>query len=83
MQNSPQPQTQTQPLSELAKRMKAAWTPAQCRELGPSQGNRLDIWVARDRAEHGEDFLTVPVLQGMMEDVLQYYPEIVSRSVPL
>jgi hypothetical protein len=60
---------------KLRQRMKAAWPADKVRQLGPEQEKRLSAWVAADRKSKGEDALTVPVLQGMLEMLQTYFPE--------
>jgi hypothetical protein len=39
--------------------------------------------VERDRVTKGEEYLTVPVLQGLLEMLETYYPEESSRVLPI
>lgn len=73
--NSQQPKS-------LSDRMDEAWSPEIVKTLGESQKSRLAKWVTKDIQDHGEDYLTVPVLQGMLKMLIEYYPEEVSRAVP-
>ena len=45
------------------------------RQLGPSQKHRLGAWLAVDRKKNGDDALTVPALEGMLEMLETYFPE--------
>ncbi len=76
-------QTPTSSLSPLRQRMQAAWPKERTRELGKSQKTRLSTWVERDRVTKGEEYLTVPVLQGLLEMLETYYPEESSRVLPI
>ena len=76
-------QTQSQNLSPLRQKMDAAWPEDRIRELGESQKTRLATWVERDRVTKGEEYLTVPVLQGLLEMLETYYPEESSRVLPI
>jgi hypothetical protein len=76
------PSTNSQQPLSLSERMDEAWSPEVLKTLGESQGERLAKWVTKDIQDHGEDYLTVPVLQGMLEMLIEYYPEEVSRAVP-
>ena len=62
--------------------MREAWSPEILKTLGDSQGERLAKWVAKDRKDKGNDYLTVPMLQGMLEMLIEYYPEVTSRVLP-
>jgi hypothetical protein len=77
----PSPTNSQQPLS-LKQRMEIAWPREAVKDLGDSQGSRLAKWVTKDIQDHGEDYLTVPVLQGMLEMLITYYPEESSRVLP-
>ena len=83
----PTQETQTpNPLSvnlDLQEKMRAAWPKDRLKTLGDSQADRLSAWVARDRASKGDEYLTVPVLQGMLEMLETYYPEESSRVLPI
>jgi|GEM_PF-5291551 hypothetical protein len=70
-------------LSPMRQKMKAAWPSERLNALGESQKDRLSAWVARDRETKGDDYLSVPVLQGMLEMLERYYPEESSRSLPI
>lgn len=59
----------------LLERIQAAWPPERIRLLGPSQKRRLEAWMAVDRQAKGDDALTVPVLEGMLEMLETYFPE--------
>jgi hypothetical protein len=74
--------TNSQQPKSLKERMREAWSPEILKTLGESQKERLAKWVAKDRRDKGEDYLTVPVLQGMLEMLIEYYPEITSRELP-
>jgi len=74
--------TNSQQPKSLSERMREAWSPEILKTLGDSQGSRLAKWVTKDIQDHGEDYLTVPVLRGMLEMLIEYYPEEVSRAVP-
>ena len=74
--------TNSQQPKSLKERMDEAWSPEILKTLGESQKERLAKWVAKDRQDKGEDYLTVPVLRGMLEMLIEYYPEEVSRAVP-
>ena len=76
-------QTQSSSLSPLRQRMQAAWPKERTRELGESQKTRLATWVEQDRVTKGEEYLTVPVLQGLLEMLETYYPEESSRVLPI
>ena len=76
-------QIQPSPESDLAQRMDAAWPDERIQALGESQMERLSKWVEQDRVSKGEEYLTVPVLQGMLEMLETYYPEESSRSLPI
>ena len=76
-------QAQPSPESDLEKRMDAAWPDDRIRALGDSQADRLSAWVEQDRVSKGEEYLTVPVLQGMLEMLETYYPEESSRKLPI
>ena len=69
--------------SPLLQRMLAAWPKENLNALGKSQKTRLSTWVERDRVTKGEDYLTVPVLQGLLEMLETYYPEESSRVLPI
>jgi hypothetical protein len=62
--------------------MDEVWSPEILKSLWESQAERLAKWVAKDRQDKGDDYLTVPVLQGMLEMLIDYYPEEVGRAVP-
>ena len=83
----PTPETQTHDPSsvnlDLQNRMRAAWPKDRLKSLGDSQADRLSAWVARDRASKGDKYLTVPVLQGLLEMLETYYPEESSRVLPI
>ena len=83
MQTLEPTQTQSSSLSPLRQRMQAAWPKERTRELGESQKTRLSTWVERDRVTKGEEYLTVPVLQGLLEMLETYYPEESSRVLPI
>lgn len=74
--------TNSQQPKSLSERMDEAWSPEILKTLGDSQGSRLAKWVQKDLEDKGEDYLTVPVLRGMLEMLIEYYPEEVSRAVP-
>ena len=74
--------TNSQGTFTVKHRMREAWSPEILKTLGESQGERLAKWVAKDRQEKGDDYLTVPVLQGMLEMLITYYPEESSRVLP-
>ena len=76
------PVTQS-PKSELRKRIDAAWPDERIQSLGETQAKRLATWVERDRVTKGEEYLTVPVLQGLLEMLETYYPEESSRVLPI
>jgi hypothetical protein len=59
----------------LKERMQAAWPADKLRRLGPLQRRQLSAWVEIDRAKEGDDYLTVPVLEGMLEMLETYFPE--------
>jgi hypothetical protein len=40
------------------------------------------MWAAKDRQDKGDDYLTVPVLQGMLEILINYYSEKTSSVFP-
>ena len=69
--------------SPLLQRMLAAWPKENLNALGKSQKTRLSTWVERDRVTKGEEYLTVPVLQGLLEMLETYYPEESSRVLPI
>jgi len=71
------------PENDLEKRMDAAWPDERIQALGETQAKRLSTWVERDRVTKGEEYLTVPVLQGLLEMLETYYPEESSRSLPI
>jgi hypothetical protein len=52
-----------------------AWPNDLLAALGPKQRKLLCDWTQKNEMEHGEDYLTVPVLEGMLEMVKAYYPE--------
>jgi len=64
------------------RQRREAWTEDLTKDLGDSQRSRLAKWVQKDLEDKGEDYLTVPVLRGMLEMLIEYYPEEVSRAVP-
>lgn len=66
----------------LKERIDEAWTEDLTKDLGDSQRSRLAKWVQKDLEDKGEDYLTVPVLRGMLKMLIEYYPEEVSRAVP-
>ena len=51
----------------LSQRVNVAWPADRLRQLGPSQKHRLGAWLAVDREKNGDDGLTVPALEGMLE----------------
>ncbi len=55
--------------------MRSAWPAKRLKGLGPSQKRRLEAWLAVDREKHGDDALTIPVLEGMIEMLETYFPE--------
>jgi hypothetical protein len=59
----------------LSQRVKVAWQADRLRQLGPSQKHRLGAWLAVDREKNGDDALTVPALEGMLEMLETYFPE--------
>jgi len=59
----------------LSERIGAAWPADRLRQLGPSQKHRLGTWLAVDREKNGDDALTVPALEGMLEMLETYFPE--------
>ncbi len=61
--------------SPLRMRMGQAWPHERLRKLGPKQKDLLPRWVTQDKEKHGEDYLTVPVLEGMLDMLEEYYPE--------
>ena len=65
----------SQPHQSLKHRLDVAWPNDLLAALGPKQRKLLCDWTQKDEMEHGEDYLTVPVLEGMMEMVKAYYPE--------
>ena len=69
--------------SPLLQRMLAAWPKENLNALGKSQKTRLSAWVEQDRVTKGEEYLTVPVLQGLLEMLETYYPEESSRVLPI
>ncbi len=83
LEPTPETTKQTQSLSPMRQKMDAAWPEDRIRELGESQKDRLSAWVARDRASKGDEYLTVPVLQGLLEMLETYYPEESSRVLPI
>lgn len=60
---------------QLSDRLRAAWPAARLQRLGQSQRKRLEAWLAVDREKHGDDALTIPVLEGMLEMLETYFPE--------
>jgi len=74
--------TNSQQQTSLKERIDEAWTEDLTKDLGDSQRSRLAKWVQKDLEDKGEDYLTVPVLRGMLEMLIEYYPEEVSRAVP-
>ena len=83
LEPTPETTKQTQNLSPMRQKMDAAWPEDRIRALGESQKDRLSAWVARDRASKGDEYLTVPVLQGLLEMLETYYPEESSRVLPI
>ena len=67
----------------MRQKMRAAWPRERVNALGESQKTRLATWVERDRVTKGEEYLSVPVLQGMLEMLETYYPEESSRVLPI
>jgi hypothetical protein len=67
----------------MRQKMRAAWPKENLNALGKSQKTRLSTWVERDRVTKGEEYLTVPVLQGLLEMLETYYPEESSRVLPI
>ena len=59
----------------LSDRIDVAWPADRLRQLGPSQKHRLGAWLAVDREKNGDDALTVPALEGMLEMLETYFPE--------
>ena len=59
----------------LSDRIEVAWPADRLRQLGPSQKHRLGTWLAVDREKNGDDALTVPALEGMLEMLETYFPE--------
>ena len=59
----------------LSDRIEVAWPADRLRQLGPSQKHRLGAWLAVDREKNGDDALTVPALEGMLEMLETYFPE--------
>lgn len=59
----------------LSDRIEVAWPADRLRQLGPSQKHRLGAWLAVDRQKNGDDALTVPALEGMLEMLETYFPE--------
>lgn len=59
----------------LSERIGAAWPADRLSQLGPSQKHRLGAWLAVDREKNGDDALTVPALEGMLEMLETYFPE--------
>ncbi len=59
----------------LPERIVVAWPADRLRQLGPSQKHRLGAWLAVDREKNGDDALTVPALEGMLEMLETYFPE--------
>ena len=59
----------------LSERIGVAWPANRLRQLGPSQKHRLGAWLAVDREKNGDDALTVPALEGMLEMLETYFPE--------
>ena len=60
---------------KLSDRMREAWPAARLQRLGESQRKRLEAWLAVDREKNGDDALTVPALEGMLEMLETYFPE--------
>lgn len=69
--------------SALMERMRAAWPLDKVRQLGPLQRRQLSAWVEMDRLKDGEESMTVPVLQGMLEMLQTYFPEEIIGSPQL
>ena len=59
----------------LSDRIEVTWPADRLRQLGPSQKHRLGAWLAVDREKNGDDALTVPALEGMLEMLETYFPE--------
>jgi len=76
------PSTNSQQQTSLKERIDEAWTEDLTKDLGDSQAERLAKWVQKDLEDKGEDYLMVPVLRGMLEMLIEYYPEEVSRAAP-
>jgi hypothetical protein len=83
LEQTPETTKQSQNLSPMRQKMDAAWSRERINALGESQKDRLSAWVARGRASKGDEYPTVPVLQGMLEMLETYYPEESSRSLPI
>jgi len=83
LEPTPETTRQDQNLSPMRQKMRAAWPRERVNALGESQKDRLSAWVARNRASKGDEYLTVPVLQGMLEMLETYYPEESSRVLPI
>jgi hypothetical protein len=66
----------------LSDRRDEAWSQKTLKTLGDSQRSSLAMWEAKDRQDKGDDYLTVPVLQGMLEILINYYPEKTSSVFP-
>ena len=59
----------------LSERIVVAWPADRLRQLDHSQKHRLGAWLAVDREKNGDDALTVPALEGMLEMLETYFPE--------
>ena len=59
----------------LSERIGVAWPADRLGQLGPCQKHRLGTWLAVDREQNGDDALTVPALEGMLEMLETYFPE--------
>jgi hypothetical protein len=55
--------------------MGQAWPKERLRALGPKQKDLLPRWVQQDVDKHGEENVTVAMLEGMLEMMEEYYPE--------
>ena len=49
--------------------------PTDSANLAPVKNINLGPWLAVDREKNGDDALTVPALQGMLEMLETYFPE--------
>ena len=60
---------------QLSMNIRKAWPAEKLDQLGPLQKRLLARFVGQDAAKHKEKELSVEHLQGLLEQIQEYYPE--------